>query len=59
MDFWRDFHGPNAGYVLDLYDRYRQDPDSVDAATRAYCARWTSSVEAPLPSPMAAFSARC
>ena len=24
------FHGPNAGYVLDLYDRYLQDPSSVD-----------------------------
>src|SRR5215216_3789147 len=29
------FHGPNAGYVLDLYDRYLQDPNSVDADTRA------------------------
>ena len=29
------FHGPNAGYVLDLYDRYRQDPSSVDPDTRA------------------------
>ena len=29
------FHGPNAGYVLDLYDRYRQDPNSVDPDTRA------------------------
>ena len=29
------FHGPNAGYVLDLYDRYRHDPTSVDAETRA------------------------
>jgi 2-oxoglutarate dehydrogenase E1 component len=29
------FYGPNAGYVLDLYDRYRQDPASVDAETRA------------------------
>ena len=29
------FHGPNAGYVLDLYDRYRQDPASVDPETRA------------------------
>src|ERR671921_820061 len=29
------FYGPNAGYVLDLYDRYRQDPNSVDPATRA------------------------
>ena len=29
------FHGPNAGFVLDLYDRYRDDPNSVDAETRA------------------------
>lgn len=29
------FHGPNAGYVLDLYDRYRDDPNSVDPGTRA------------------------
>ncbi len=31
---WRDFRGINAGYVLDLYERYRQDPASVDEATR-------------------------
>ncbi len=41
MDDWRDFHGPNAGYVLELYDRFRQNPDSVDAATRAYFATWS------------------
>src|SRR5262249_34385921 len=35
------FHGPNAGYVLELYDRYLQDPQSVDAATRAIFERWT------------------
>lgn len=35
------FYGPNAGYVLDLYDRYRQDPQSVDAETRAFFERWS------------------
>ena len=30
-----DFQGVNAAYVAELYDRYRQDPNSVDAATRA------------------------
>ncbi|MFT4036708.1 MAG: 2-oxoglutarate dehydrogenase E1 component [Thermomicrobiales bacterium] len=30
------FHGPNAGYVLDLYDRYVEDPASVDAESRAF-----------------------
>jgi 2-oxoglutarate dehydrogenase E1 component len=30
------FHGPNAGYMLELYDRYLQDPASVDDQTRAF-----------------------
>ena len=30
-----DFQGVNAAYVAELYDRYREDPASVDAATRA------------------------
>ncbi|HLZ25414.1 MAG TPA: 2-oxoglutarate dehydrogenase E1 component [Ktedonobacterales bacterium] len=36
MDSWDVFYGPNAGYALDLYDRYRRDPSTVDAATRAF-----------------------
>src|SRR2546425_3167043 len=36
-----EFLGVNAGYVLELYERYRQDPDSVDAATRAAFDKWT------------------
>ncbi|HVB23183.1 MAG TPA: 2-oxoglutarate dehydrogenase E1 component [Ktedonobacteraceae bacterium] len=35
------FYGPNAGYVLELYDRYRQDPQSVDAVTRAIFEKWS------------------
>jgi 2-oxoglutarate dehydrogenase E1 component len=35
-DPWGRFHGPNAGYALELYERYRQDPGAVDAATRAF-----------------------
>src|SRR5690349_17697497 len=38
---WQDFYGPNAGYVLELYDRYLQDPNTVDAATRAFFQHWT------------------
>jgi 2-oxoglutarate dehydrogenase E1 component len=34
------FHGPNAGYVLELYERFRQDPQSVDEATRAFFNNW-------------------
>lgn len=36
-----DFYGPNAGYVLDLYERYQQSPDAVDAATRRFFDQWT------------------
>ncbi|ATY85119.1 2-oxoglutarate dehydrogenase E1 component [Kyrpidia spormannii] len=32
---WADFYGPNLGYVLEWYDRYTRDPDSVDPETRA------------------------
>jgi 2-oxoglutarate dehydrogenase E1 component len=31
---WADFKGLNAAYLLDLYDRYAQDPESVDPETR-------------------------
>src|SRR5262249_44854725 len=33
------FYGPNAGYVLELYERYQQDPQSVDPETRAFFER--------------------
>jgi len=36
MSDLRAFIGPNAGYVLELYDRYLADPESVDAGSRAY-----------------------
>ncbi|MGH2535306.1 MAG: 2-oxoglutarate dehydrogenase E1 component [Thermomicrobiales bacterium] len=38
MSDLRGFFGPNAGYVLELYDQYLADPASVDAATRAFFA---------------------
>src|SRR5215471_8383720 len=40
MNLEREFHGPNAAYVLELYERYRRDPNSVDAATRAFFEQW-------------------
>jgi 2-oxoglutarate dehydrogenase E1 component len=40
MSIYNRFHGPNAAYVLDLYERYERDPDSVDPATRAYFEQW-------------------
>jgi 2-oxoglutarate dehydrogenase E1 component len=35
------FPGVNAGYVFELYERYRQNPDSVDPATRRVFESWT------------------
>jgi 2-oxoglutarate dehydrogenase E1 component len=35
------FHGPNAGYVLELYDRFLAEPESLDEETRAFFATWT------------------
>jgi hypothetical protein len=43
-DVWSEFHGPNAGYVLALYDRYRQDPGSVDVDARKLFERWTPEI---------------
>jgi 2-oxoglutarate dehydrogenase E1 component len=42
------FYGPNAGYVLELYDRYRKNPASVDAATRAMFEQWSPEQEAEI-----------
>src|SRR5215472_2404014 len=39
------YYGPNAGYVLELYDRYRQNPASVDNATRAIFDSWSADAQ--------------
>ncbi len=49
MNELENFYGPNAGYVLELYERYRQNPASVDAITRAIFDKW--SPEAPSLAP--------
>ncbi len=40
-----DFYGPNEGYVLDLYERYRRDPQTVDPAARTFFAHWSPPAE--------------
>jgi 2-oxoglutarate dehydrogenase E1 component len=35
------FYGPNLGYVLELYERYKEDPDSVDERTRSFFENWS------------------
>jgi 2-oxoglutarate dehydrogenase E1 component len=46
MASWGDITGLNRGYVLELYEKFRQDPNSVDADTRELFARWTPPVDA-------------
>jgi 2-oxoglutarate dehydrogenase E1 component len=41
MSDLRAFHGPNAGYVLGLFERYQQDPNSVDERWRSYFRSFT------------------
>ena len=32
MAGWQDFAGLNRGYVLEVYEKYRKDPASVECA---------------------------
>ncbi len=36
MPIFSDFYGPNAGYVIDRYEKYLQDPSSVTDAEREF-----------------------
>ena len=50
MQGWQQFTALNRGYVLELYEKYRQDPASVDAETRALFEQWSPPAE---PAPVA------
>jgi len=41
MSGWQEFSGFNRGYVLELYEKYRENPSSVDAETRGVFEQWT------------------
>ena len=45
MPSWGDFTGLNRGYVLELYEKYRRDPASVDAETRVLFEQWIPPAE--------------
>src|SRR5688500_962951 len=45
MASWQEFTGLNRGYVLELYERYREDPASVDPDTRALFEQWAPPAE--------------
>ena len=36
-----EFHGPNLGYILELYELYRENPNAVDEATRQVFEKWS------------------
>jgi len=36
----QEFHGPNLGYILELYEQYRRDPNAVDEVTRNLFQDW-------------------
>ena len=38
MSDLRAFYGPNAGYVLELYERFTEDPESVSEGDRSFLA---------------------
>src|SRR5258705_8779973 len=42
-----EFAGANAGYVLELYERYRQNPESVDPQTRKTFDSWEPTADQP------------
>jgi 2-oxoglutarate dehydrogenase E1 component len=49
MEKLNEFYGPNAGYVVELYERFLEDPDSVDEKSRAIFKQWTPPLEIESP----------
>lgn len=37
---WNNFYGPNLGYIYELYEEYRDNPDSVDPDIKALFEEW-------------------
>ena len=50
MDIWNLFHGPNAGYIVEQFDRYQRDPRSVPADLRAFFEKLPSDALSAPPS---------
>jgi 2-oxoglutarate dehydrogenase E1 component len=51
MSLEKEFHGPNFGYILELYERYRDDPNTVDEATRKLFDGWSPAGTEPASLP--------
>ena len=41
MTFPKEFVGPNAGYILELYEQFLEAPDSIDPKTRNFFSHWS------------------
>ena len=41
MPLENEFYGPNLGYILELYEQYRKDPNAVDEETRKLFEAWS------------------
>lgn len=56
MNLNNDFHGPNLAYILELYEQYRNDPNSVDETTRQLFEMWSPAEvsQTPLQAPLGA-----
>ena len=39
---WEDFHGPNLGYIMEQYDQYKIDPNSIDIELKEIFDNWGS-----------------
>ncbi|MGM7701584.1 2-oxoglutarate dehydrogenase E1 component [Pseudalkalibacillus sp. Hm43] len=37
---WQGFSGPNLGYAIELYDQYKEDPDSVEPELKELFDKW-------------------
>lgn len=49
-EIWREFPGPNAAYLLTLFEQYQEDPASLDEATRGYLRRHEDAIRQMLRS---------
>jgi 2-oxoglutarate dehydrogenase E1 component len=50
---WQGLTGPNLAYVLDLYDQYRVDPESVDSSFKEKFDTWGAPSEGSVQEPAA------
>ncbi|WP_106765934.1 2-oxoglutarate dehydrogenase E1 component [Paenibacillus faecalis] len=44
---WQKYHGPNLGYIQDQYEKFLEDPQSVEPAYRELFASWGSPPSLP------------